>query len=357
MKKLIPFVCLFLLAGLFAFQKMKADAELWKVTTIAGWEEDNNTIDGTGQKAHFTWQMGATAIDPADNLYVIDQICVRQVDPSTKVTTLFGAGAMDSSYGRLDIPPSPGQDGILADKEGNIYLSSVRNHAIYKITPDKKVTLFAGEEGYKGKDDGPRLEAGLNGPAGLCMDPAGNIYVADAYNGLIRKITTDGKLVTLAGNGQSGDFKPGQGKAAQFREPRAIAVDSKGNIYVAQNGGRGNCVAKVSPAGLVTSFVGDFDAILTSGANHDGTGKAARFMRINTLVVDKDDQLLIGENSRVRRASPSGTVITLAGNETSNWRDATGAKAMFRKIGGISIDSRGNILVSDQYCIRKMSRQ
>ncbi len=357
MKKVLIVICLIASSGLLAFQKNNAPAEVWNVATIAGWEEDNNTMDGQGTKAHFTWQMGASAIDAADNYYVIDQVCIRKMDAATNVTTLFGMGASDANGNSLSIPESPGQDGIMTDKEGNIYLSSGRNHAIYRIKADKTVERFAGEEGYKGKDDGPRLEAGLNNPTGLCMDKSGNIYVADAYNASVRKISPDGKMSTLAGNGQIGDFTPGTGRNAQFHEVRAIAVDSKGNVFVAQNGGRGSCIAKISPAGVVTNFAGDINALLPTGVNHDGTGKAARFMRINALLIDKDDNLLIGENTRVRRASPAGLVTTLAGNENSDWRDAAGAKAMFRKIAGISIDSKGNILISDQYCIRKMTKQ
>ncbi len=357
MKKILLGFCLIATCGLLAFNSKETAAEIWNVITIAGWEEDNNTMDGLGHKAHFTWQTGQSAMDAADNYYVIDQICIRKMDPATQVTTLFGLGALDANGNSLSIPESPGQDGIVTDKDGNIYLSSARKHAVYRIKTDKTVERFAGEEGYKGKDDGPRLEAGLNNPTGLCIDKAGNIYVADAYNAMVRKISPDGNMTTLAGNGQIGDFTTGTGKNAQFQEVRAIAVDSKGNVFVAQNSGRGSCIAKISPAGVVTNFAGDINALLPSGVNHDGTGKAARFMRINALLVDKDDNLIIGEDTRIRRASPAGVVTTLAGNENSEWRDAAGAKAMFRKIAGISIDSKGNMLISDQYCIRKMTKQ
>jgi sugar lactone lactonase YvrE len=334
----------------------KPPAEIWTVTTIAGWEEDGKTIDGKGDKAHFSARVNASAIDANDNLYVLDELCLRKMDTETIVTTLFGVGATDADYNNINVPQLPGWNGLCIDKEGNWYVSSDNDHTIYKISPDKKITLFAGEEGYKGKDDGNKLEAGFYGPKSLCMDKAGNMYVADAYNGMVRKISAEGKVTTMAGNGITGDFKPGLGKAAQFRQVFDIAVDSKGNVYVAQNGGRGNCIAKISPAGAVSNFVGDYNELRPSG-NNDGTGKAARFMEIHALAIDAADNLIIGEKTRVRKATPAGVVTTLAGNETQDWRDAAGAKAMFRGINGLSIDSKGNLLVSDWFCIRKMSKQ
>ena len=107
--------------------------------------------------------------------------------------------------------------------------------------------------------------------------------------------------------------------------------------------------------GMDVSF--DINQWEKEGVSPDGIGKAARFMQINALTVDKNDNLLIGEKSRVRKVTPAGEVTTLAGNKTSDWRDAVGAKAMFRNIGGLCIDSKGNILVSDQFCIRKMVKQ
>lgn len=355
MKKTFSLFLAVAIAALSSFHRRPLP-ETWNVTTVAGWEDRNTVMDGRGLKAMFTWQVGNTAFDASDNLYIIDQVCLRQMDPQTNVTTLFGMGAMNADGGSLEVQPSPGTDGICIDKENNIYVSNRGTHMIYKIKPDHSFEPYAGDDGYKGKDDGNRLEAGFNGPTALCIDKAGNIYVADTYNSLVRKIAKDGKVTTLAGNGQIGDFKPGTGKAAQFSEMRTIAVDSKGNVYVGQNG-RGSCVAKITPAGVVTSFAGDIDALLPSGASHDGTGKAARFKPITALAVDKDDNLLIADRSRIRKATPAGVVTTLAGGEQEEFRDAAGAKARFTLIGGISIDSKGAIYISDQYCIRKMEKQ
>ena len=89
MKKVLIVICLIASSGLLAFQINNAPAEVWNVTTIAGWEEDNNTMDGQGTKAHFTWQMGASAIDAADNYYVIDQVCIRKWVLRMRMGTAF----------------------------------------------------------------------------------------------------------------------------------------------------------------------------------------------------------------------------------------------------------------------------
>ncbi|MBL0152405.1 MAG: hypothetical protein IPP93_02520 [Chitinophagaceae bacterium] len=102
---------------------------------------------------------------------------------------------------------------------------------------------------------------------------------------------------------------------------------------------------------------GDVTALTPTGVNHDGTGKAARFLQIGALAIDKDDNLIVGEITRIRKVSPAGVVTTLAGSEEQDWRDAAGAKARFRSVKGLSVDAAGNIFVSDQYCIRKMVKQ
>ncbi len=343
----------------FAFtKKLQAPAEVWTVTTIAGSEDGNKTMDGPGLKAQFS-RAGNSAMDATDNLYVLDdRNCLRKIDTEANVTTVLGIGAIGQDNYNIDVPQLPNwpNNGICMDAAGNWYVSSDNQHAIYKISPDKKATLFAGAEGYKGKDDGPKLQAEFYSPSGLCMDKAGNMYVADTYNGMVRKISADGIVKTMAGNGKTTDFKPGLSRDAQFGEVRHIAVDSKGNVYVAQNGQRGCCVAKINPQGVVSNFVGDFDGLRPAG-NNDGTGKAAKFMRINALAIDAADNLIIGENTRVRKATPAGVVTTIAGNETQGGRDAIGVKAMFWGIYGLSIDSKGNIFVSDGASIRKLTKQ
>ncbi|MFT3980055.1 MAG: hypothetical protein QM687_06260 [Ferruginibacter sp.] len=335
--------------------------EKWMVTTIAGVPHNTGTVkDGTGASAVFFGSMGFNAIDAADNLYILDQLYLRVMDNGSKVTTWFGGESIDENNKTITTPPLAGRGGICTDDNGNIYITNHNDHAIYKISADKKVTLFAGQEGYRGNIDGPRLQAAFKYPRSICRDKSGNMYVADIFS--IRKISTDGTVTTLAGEAEGGDgkFKAGVGKAAVLLEIRGgIAVDSKGNVYVPQNG-MGGAIAKISASGDVSIFAGDLDAVppdmLNNGTDEqNGTGTTARFMRINALAVDKEDNLIIAEESRVRKATPSGVVTTIAGTVNKDFVD--GKQAAFTDIHGISIDSKGNLLVSDEACIRKISKQ
>ena len=335
--------------------------EKWTVTTVAGMPHTTGTIkDGTGTSVAFFGSMGFNAIDAADNLYILDQLYLRVMDNGAKVTTWFGGEAMDENNKTITTPSLVGKGGICTDDKGNIYITNHNDHAIYKISADKKVTLFAGLEGYRDNIDGPRQQAAFKYPRSICRDKTGNMYVADIFS--IRKISTDGTVTTLAGEVEGGDgkFKAGVGKAAVLLEIRGgIAVDSKGNLYVPQNG-MGGAIAKISTTGDVSIFVGDLDAVppnmLNNGTDeHNGTGTAARFIRINALSVDKDDNLIVAEETRVRKVTPSGVVTTIAGTANKDFVD--GKQAAFSDVQGISIDSKGNILVSDGACIRKISKQ
>lgn len=360
MKKKIFVLPLFVVLLFLAFTN-KPYGEAWKVSTIAGLELDGKIIDGQGQKAHFTWSTGNTAIDANDNLYIIDKNCLRRVDAAAKVTSLLGEGAMDENSNDLKLSPLPGNSGICIDKENNLYVSNETGHIIYKINPDGKSEIFAGQDNrIQGNNDGNKLEAGFNTPTAICFDDAGNMYVADTYNYSVRKISTDGKVTTIITAARSGIYMKGfsaDNKDLKLKEFRAIAVDSKGNVYIPQTH-IGNAVVKISPAGETSIFAGNVNEPTYSGTAYDGVGAAAKFLPIQTLAIDNDDNLIVGEGGRVRKITPDAVVTTLAGKEgVTDWADGIGAKARFNSINGISINSKGDILVSDKYCIRKLVKQ
>ncbi len=224
------------------------------VTTIAGMAVVPGYADGPGPDARFDDPTNV-AVDHAGNVYVSDNHnqVVRKISPAGVVTTLAGlAGQAGSVDGQGAIARFDGPRGIAVDIAGNIYVAAQTSSAIRKITPDGLVTTLAGQAGKTGGRDGPGAIATFNVPRSLTVDAAGNVYVADTDNNTIRKITPEGIVSTVAGQaGQSG-LIDGSGAVARFKGPRGVAVDSAGNIYVADSDN--DAIRLISPTGLVTTF-------------------------------------------------------------------------------------------------------
>ncbi|MFN3587967.1 MAG: hypothetical protein ACK4UP_01210, partial [Spirosomataceae bacterium] len=207
-------------------------------------------------------------------------------------------------------------------------------------------TLAGGAEGFA---DGVGTAAQFNLPSGVAMDTQGNIYVADQLNHRIRKITPAGVVTTIAGSGTAG-FADGVGTNAQFSRPFGITLDTQGNVYVADRGNQ--CIRKITPAGVVTTIAGS-----TRGFA-DGTGAAARFDEPVGVTTDPDGNVYVADrlNHRIRKITPAGVVTTIAGS-TAGFADGTGINAQFSSPNGVTTDAQGNIYVSerDNHRIRKIT--
>ena len=173
----------------------------------------------------------------------------------TIVTTFAGSETAGTADGVGTAASFSYIGGIAVDAAGNVYVSDSGNHKIRKITPTGVVTTLVGGggSGYNGSGsaDGTGTAASFNTPAGVAVDSIGNIYVADSGNHKIRKITPDGMVTTLAGSGAEGSAN-GTGAFASFRWPSSVAVDASGNVYVADIGN--NKIRIISPAGVVTTI-------------------------------------------------------------------------------------------------------
>ncbi|NOT49921.1 MAG: hypothetical protein HOP10_01430 [Chitinophagaceae bacterium] len=371
MKKIIYSLAVIatLIIAAFIFQSFKKGkttkaplAETYMVTTVAGMGEDRS-IDGKGEKAGFTSMLGHMTTDANGNIYVIDGSRICKISPDGEVNTLFGQNIYDAEGNPKEIGQwLNGADGICIDKNNNLFISQQNRHMIIKITGEKTITDYAGDGGNSGNDDGPALSSGLSSPKGICIDKAGNIYVADSWNGKIRKISADGKTIsTFAGKGR-GEYEPGAAaKSASFGDLMTLAVDSKGNVYTPQTYGRGTCIVKITPAGTTSMFAGDIDKL---GTGKDGTGKAAEFLQVTAITTDAQDNIYVAESRRVRKITPAAVVTTLAGaskqgDSVGGFRDGEGSKAMFSYLNGIAVDANGNIYTSDfeTYRIRKIAKQ
>jgi len=325
------------------------------VTTLAGTAGMQGSTDATGASARFS-QPGDVVADASGTLYVADTAnhTIRKITAAGGVTTLAGlAGSSGSSDGSGSAARFNTPGGIAIDSAENLYVADTLNNTIRKITPAGVVTTIAGVAGSNGSADGPAATATFFQPAAVAVDVSGNVFVADTFNFTVRKIA-GGTVTTLAGTAAASGSVDGTGANARFSQPRGIATDATGNIFVNDSGNY--TVRQVTPQGVVTTLAG------TAGMSGsvDGTGAAARFSYLAGLRVDAHGSLLIADsaNDTVRRVTAAGVVTTFAGTAPApGSADQTGTSASFWSPLGISADAAGNTYVADyqNHTIRKVS--
>lgn len=243
--------------------------------------------------------------------------------------------------------------GIALDSAGNIYVGESNNNIVRKVNPNGTASLLAGAAGQIGSADGTGAAARFS-LTDVAVDGAGNIYVSDTGNHTIRKITPNGAVTTLAGSaGQSGSAD-GTGSAARFNNPIGVAVDSGGTVYVGDHGNR--TIRRISPSGAVSTFAGSAGQ---SGSDN-GTGTAARFFGIYDVAVDGAGNVYVADswNMTIRKITPAGVVSTLAGSAgQAGSADGTGNSARFNNPQGVAVDSAGHVYVADRgnHTIRKIT--
>jgi trimeric autotransporter adhesin len=284
----------------------------------------------------------AITTDGAGNVYVADygNNLIRKITPAGVMTTLAGSGAAAELDNTGAAAKFNGPDGIAYDGVANLYVSDAGGHVIRKIViATGVVTTYAGIAGSSGTTNGTLLTSKFNAPAGLSIDAAGNIYIADQGNNLIRMIA-GGTVSTLAGSGAVGAAN-GIGVAASFNAPNDLVADQSGNVFVADY--LNNLIRKiVVSTGAVGTFAGS-----TAGYT-DATGLAAKFGNLSSIGIDASGNLLVADlgNQRIRLVTPGAVVTTIAGSGGAE-TDGTGVLAGFSNPGGIEVDNQGNCYITD----------
>ncbi len=262
----------------------------------------------------------SVAVDDKGTAYVASGGLVRAIatDGKNNRTVSFFAG--NGGYGfagdegsavsaRLNVP-----SGIAFDLSGNLYIADERNHRVRKVSPQGIITTVAGlgNSGYAG-DGGPAIDARLNAPRAVAVDRFGYVYIAEAGNHTIRRISPSGFISTIAGDGTAGyRGDGGMASSARLREPSALAINDKGELFVADKGNR--AVRKILAPGLISTEV-------------EGLSSP------QGLCVDADGRLLIAESGRVDRLEANGRLVTLATVDSPS---------------GIAVSKDGSLFVSDQ---------
>jgi sugar lactone lactonase YvrE len=286
------------------------------VSTLAG-SGNPGSANGFGNTASFNVPL-AIAVDAAGNVYVADlgNNMIRKINSNGIVTTLAGSGATGSANGTGTAASFSAPNGVAVDAAGNVYVADYGNNLIRKITPDGVVTTLAGS-GLAGAANGTGTAASFWAPAGIAVDAAGNVYVADYGNNLIRKINPDRVVTTFAGADGVGYFKG----------PTGVTVDAGGNVYVADFGN--DRVALINANGqIITLAYLYYPSGLTLGASGN----------IYTSVP---------LNNQVWQIHSEGVAVLLAGTGAQGSDNGIGSAASFSSPSGIATDAAGNIYVAD----------
>ena len=326
------------------------------VSTLAGLAGTSGSDDGTGSTARFSFP-ASVAVDSAGNVYVAESgnSTIRKITPSAVVSTLAGlAGSVGSADGTGSAARFFQPAGVAVDSAGTVYVADSGNYTIRTITPSGVVSTFAGLAGSRGSADGTGSDARFYLPQGVAVDSAGTVYVADTSNYTIRTITPSGAVSTLAGVAGSRGSADGTGTAARFNYPNGVAVNGAGIVYVADT--PNNTVRKIDPSGVVSTLAG----VAGSFGSADGTGSAASFISPQGVAVDGAGNVYVADtgNYTIRKITPSGVVSTLAGLAAhSGSADGTGSAARFFQPVGVAVDGLGTLYVADSgnYTIRKIT--
>jgi uncharacterized protein (TIGR03437 family) len=294
------------------------------------------------------------AADSSGNLYVADTLnnVVRKVSPNGTISNFAGNGGAGSSGDGSAATSAQlhGPEGLTVDAAGNLFIADTLNAKVRKVSAASGVITTVAGSGTPGSggDGSAAASAQLNLPIGVAVDAAGNVYIADFGNSRVRKVSASGATIgTVAGNGSTGYSGDGGPAAkAQLNGPQGVAVDAAGNLYIADT--ENNAIREVTPAGLIATVAGNGLA----GYSGDG-GQATSAQVGNPVGVTVDaagDIFTLDASNRVRQVYPNGLIATIAGNGSLGYTGDGGlaTQAQFNSPSAIALGNNGNLYVADE---------
>jgi len=327
-----------------------ASAQTYTISTIAGGGLPVN-IPGTSASLDYG-EPRYVAVDRTGNVFFEDQNMVLRWDAVTGVLTLVagnGTTGFSGDNGPATSAQLYGPTGVALDSSGNLYIADAGNNRIRKVSTGVITTVAGNGTSGFGGDNGPAIIAQLNGPEGLAVDSAGSLYIADRLNNRIRKVA-GGVITTVAGGGSSlGDNGPAVG--ARLSGPYGVAVDSAGNLYIADSGN--NRIRKVS-AGVIATVAGN-GAYGFAGDN--GPATSAQLAGPSGVAVDSAGNFYIADGANRIRMVTSGGITTVAGGGSSLGDNGPATSAQLAAPHAVALDPNGNLYIADSYNsrVRKVS--
>lgn len=329
------------------------------VSTIAGTPGQTGGNNGIGAAARFNFPQ-ALAVDSAANVFVLDDGAIRKITPAGVVSTLagragergnrdgpgdiarfsFGPSPLSGSSAPFALGPSAIEGDIATDREGNLYIADTGNRVIRKVTAEGVVTTIAGQASGAGSVMANGIPLVFTAPARLTVDDSGNLYVTDrALPFYVHRISPAGEVrSTQVGSNNWSNY--------------GVAVDRQGGIYLLASNGGGydddtGAVEKIGPNGSYFLVAGDYSA---------GTADGPRFSDPQGLAIDEAGNLFVADtgNHAIRRIAPDGRVTTVAGDPPVR-RDGSGTEARFQSPDAFALDRHGNLFVSDSGALRRIA--
>lgn len=304
----------------------------WQVSTNGGLGWVNLQDDANHQGAMTDTMTATAALAMNGNLY--------------RVVATTASGTATSAAFTLRVGPSmlASPSGLAIDALGNCWVSDSSANFIARVSPAGSAMIHAGMSGQQGSTDGAGTSALFRQPRGMAVNAAGELFVADTGNSLIRKITPEGMVTTLAGSPSNQGHRDGAGMEAWFNAPASLVLDFAGNLYVADTGN--SAIRQISRTGLVTTLAG----VAGTPGGVDGPGATARFNHPAGIAISRDGILHVADtfNHTIRRITPAGVVTTWVGlMGVSGSADGSGSNALFNQPMGLTFDAAGNLYVAD----------